>query len=455
MQSFRAEGYGHLAGLSYLKRYIEYYGISVHPKCRIKVFCDNEMLLKRLIELRNLPEHQKYASHYVGADIDVLLTILQLDLPFRYGSDHVKGHQDDHAMADELTREAQLNVRADQLATAALVTQLGSDKPAAYLPLPGCNAFLIHRSTYITSRLKQTLQNEIPEKEFRQCVRGRFKWDQDAFDSVDWTAFSQAYRKLTPDMKVFVTKLLFRWLPVGTRMQRQKEWSSNQCYLCSLPETVEHLHQCPQRRTWQTEFTTALDKFLCQECTEPSLRADIVQGVTAWLTQDDLPFELETGWDTVLRGYVVHRWTTEQERYYRAHGFDAKKKTGIGWAVKLTTFFWFRTHNLWKQRCNDIHDRDQKEKLSREHQEAITKTRAIYSRRNDMLHSDQVLLDMSLEDRLRRPARSLMAWVRSTMPVVKISVREKSELMRQGCRDIRDFFIRQPIELRPPPDPDP
>lgn len=102
MQSFHAEGYGHLAGLSYLKRCIEYYGISVHPKCWIKVFCDNEMLLKRLTELRNLPEHQTHASHYVGADVDVLLTILQLDLPFRYGSDHVKGHQDNHAMADEL-----------------------------------------------------------------------------------------------------------------------------------------------------------------------------------------------------------------------------------------------------------------------------------------------------------------------------------------------------------------
>ena len=253
-------------------------------------------------------------------------------------------------------------------------------------------------------------------------------------------------------MRVFVTKLLFRWLPVGTRLFRQKEWTSNHCHLCGLPETVDHLYQCPKRTKWQSDSATALNNLLCQECTSPSLRKTIVKNVTAWLGQDNTPNHVEIGWDVLMRGYIPCAWATAQEQYYRANGFDPKTKSGIGWSVKLSSFLWARIHTLWKQRCSDIHDRDQKARLSREHQEAIAKTRAIYSRRNDMLASDRVLLDASLQDRLQMPPRSLAAWVKTTWQVVKISIAEQFELNKRGCQDIRSFFIRRP---RPPPDPDP
>ena len=312
MQSFRAEGYGNLAGLSFLKRHIECYGIQVHPECRFVAVCDNEKLLQRLAELRKIPKDKRCASEFVRADVDVSLTIPQLELPFRYAAIHVKGHQDNHAPTNELSWEAQLNVYADRLATEALMAQLGDDQPATCLPLPGCNSFLIHHSQCTMSKYKQTLHNAIPEKDFKECMKGRFKWDQETLESVNWEAFRRATNKLKPEMRAFVTKLIVRWLPVGARMHRQREWTSNECHLCGLPETVEHLYQCPQRETWQAEFVKALDNLLCQECTDPCLRADIIQGTTEWLNEEEPTTDLAIGWDAFLRGYVViTHWKTQ------------------------------------------------------------------------------------------------------------------------------------------------
>ena len=302
------------------------------------------------------------------------------------------------------------------------------------------------------SQLKRTLRNSLPAQELRRYMAHRFGWSKTAIDSIHWEAFRQAYNKSKPGMKVFITKLLFRWLPVGTRLFRQKEWTNNECYLCKEPETVEHLCQCPQRQTWRDEFITALRKFLVQECTDPCLRDVLVQGSTSWLRGDETASSLEIGWDAFQRGYIPSEWITNQEEYYRAHGHDAKTKTGIGWAVKLSTYIWARMNNLWKKRCSDIHDKEEVARMSREHSEAIIRTRAIYSRKDDLLHGDRDLLDMPLEDRLRMPARHLIAWVKSTMPVISISIADRKDEIKRGSRDIRSYFIRQP---RPPPDPDP
>ena len=215
---------------------------------------------------------------------------------------------------------------------------------------------------------------------------------------------------------------------------------------------VDHLSQRPQRQMWRDEFTTALRKFLVQECTDPSLRDNIVQELKTWLQGEEHSTHLEIGWAAFHRGYIVSEWVTEQEQYYRAHGHNAKTKTGIGWAAKLSTYIWARMHTLWKKRCSDIHNKDETARMSREHSEAIIRTRAIYSQKDDLLHSDRDLLDVPLEDRLRMPARNLIAWVKSTTAVIAISIADRKAEIKRGSRDIRSYFTRQP---RPPPDPDP
>ena len=45
--------------------------------------------------------------------------------------------------------------------------------------------------------------------------------------------------------------------------------------------------------------------------------------------------DVEIGWDAFLRGYIPDTWVQGQEQYYRAQGFDPKKKTGTGFANKF------------------------------------------------------------------------------------------------------------------------
>jgi hypothetical protein len=140
--SFRAESYGCLAILRFLYHFRRYNQLDP-ILCRNNFYCDNKGLITRLTfaagPLSPFPRH--YLQSNIDLEMQILDTIRLLGIDLHYH--HVKGHQDSAAAPKTpLSRQAQLNVECDLLATAALhtarpsplVTYLPASKVAVIIP---------------------------------------------------------------------------------------------------------------------------------------------------------------------------------------------------------------------------------------------------------------------------------------------------------------------------------
>ena len=61
-------------------------------------------------------------------------------------------------------------------------------------------------------------------------------------------------------------------------------------------------------------------------------------------------------WSHFFRGYIDKKWVEDQEKFHRDLGHDKQKSTGEQWATKLIRFQWQAAHEVWIQRCKELHD---------------------------------------------------------------------------------------------------
>jgi hypothetical protein len=88
MQSYRAEGYGHMSLLLFLTHYIRFYNIAPAADLRVTSYCDNSSLLKAEDEFHTRDVDS--ASWYLKPDHDVITTLSEVreGLPFQLISSH-------------------------------------------------------------------------------------------------------------------------------------------------------------------------------------------------------------------------------------------------------------------------------------------------------------------------------------------------------------------------------
>jgi hypothetical protein len=121
--SFRAESYGCLAILHLVYHFHLYHQLDP-ILCQNSFYCDNKGLISRLAFA--VGPLSPFPRHFLRSDMDlemqILDTIRLLGITFTYT--HVKGHQDttikSPALTSPLTRQAELNIECDHLATLAL-----------------------------------------------------------------------------------------------------------------------------------------------------------------------------------------------------------------------------------------------------------------------------------------------------------------------------------------------
>ena len=73
----------------------------------------------------------------------------------------------------------------------------------------------------------------------------------------------------------------------------------------------------------------------------------------------------------------------------------------------------------------------------------MNKTRAMYASKAELMAADRDLLELPLDDRLRMPPDSLIAWVQSTYDIVRQCILEAQDAAAAGCNDIRTYFARK------------
>lgn len=135
-----------------------------------------------------------------GADMDIELQILQEfhDLetkglkisPFI----HVKAHQDRKSAIGGLSRAAQLNVKADKLASDFPTS--GYLKQQYYTPT-AVHATLLINNVPITARYKECLRHHLHEKELRDYVQKKWEWSDATYNNIWWKAHGTALKRLS------------------------------------------------------------------------------------------------------------------------------------------------------------------------------------------------------------------------------------------------------------------
>jgi hypothetical protein len=116
----------------------------------------------------------------------------------------VKGHQDVKTSADvPLTREANLNVECDILATAALL--LAQPAPIVSF-LPASKVAVTIEGTTITRKIPRTIRTLTGRRRQWDSFSRRYGWTEKQFDEIDWPNYRTATVNMSLKKRFFMIK---------------------------------------------------------------------------------------------------------------------------------------------------------------------------------------------------------------------------------------------------------
>jgi hypothetical protein len=204
----------------------------------------------------------------------------------------------------------------------------------------------------------------------------------------------------------------------------------------------------------------------------PSLKVAILAGSTSWIDAkpNKHPYDPQAaiGWEAFHYGFLAADWQHAQAEYYRtrkmqtieessddesttiAINIDEEKpkkrkiiKTGPVWSAKLIEFLWLNLKSAWKERCDHLHDRDGKIAKQRRREEIQKKITSLYDLKPLLSAADRPLLDSkSLYYRINQKTYQMEHWYESNVRVIHYCVQKQQERIKQGNKDIRNFFTR-------------
>ena len=113
----------------------------------------------------------------------------------------------------------------------------------------------------ITSKLQQTIHKNIAKLIIKTYIREKYTWMHSQFNNIHWSAHHQALCSLKM-MNNFLTKFLYRWLPIGHLVNRYATQYNLQCTSCNHPiEDKEHFLQCPTQKQWKTKLFATITSY--------------------------------------------------------------------------------------------------------------------------------------------------------------------------------------------------
>jgi hypothetical protein len=330
MDSDRAEPYGRLAAITFMKRYCEFLGCNISPKS-IKTYCDNANVIKHDLEEKN-PWYSPSVTMKPNWDVytQVFQSKKELNKVFQDIKPciHVKGHLDKKKSIEELPWPIQLNCRCDQLATEILHNYKDKEQDNMF-PLPACPAYLLCNGTYITSKSIKYIEDLTNEQQLHAYHKKRHQWDEITFRDIDWDAFRTA-RRFKTTSKNFTTKLCHKGLPTLKRLHKYKERESPHCIKCNSIEEQAHIFQCTSQSEWKKTFIKNLRRHLKKYDTAPKLKVAILAGCTTWLDAKPNTHyynpQASIGWEAFHYGYLAAEWQHEQAAHYALKNRTQPKK---------------------------------------------------------------------------------------------------------------------------------
>ena len=185
-----------------------------------------------------------------------------------------------------------------------------------------------------------------------------------------YDAQGHAIRNLPKDRQRWVAKHMARFGPVGKNMVRRKQWSTNQCPLCSQPEDTRHVWLCPHENqaTRRANALNRIDSWMQSYPTDPDIRRSITQRLQEWFQgslfqpiqgihptiQHALEIQDAVGWELPFTGIWDKVWV-EQQQEYLTH--RRSRRSAKLWLSGLIRHFLELAHDLWLHRNRVLHEK--------------------------------------------------------------------------------------------------
>jgi hypothetical protein len=152
---------------------------------------------------------------YQPDNVDILTLLFHLFQDFRrpLRIDWVKGHQDDFTPYSELSRDAQLNVDADHLATGYRDSSRSSRPNLQHFD-PVQVSVSINRNR-LPGKIEDSIRYHVNGTALKQYIVQHNNWLPFTVFCVDWYSFGLNFRKLRPTIQVQHMKLVHDSQPLG------------------------------------------------------------------------------------------------------------------------------------------------------------------------------------------------------------------------------------------------
>jgi hypothetical protein len=164
----------------------------------------------------------------------------------------VKGHQDGQYDYDELSREAQLNVDVDSMASEHYWKGKGT-KPTTKLPhMSELRVSISINGVRFPSKIDNQLRYHINGSYLKKYMQSRNRWNEKVWHLIDFDSFGNYFSTLTGRRQVQHMKFVHDLQPLGSQKQKLQQHlispELTQCPCCRKcePETQNHMLQCPQ-----------------------------------------------------------------------------------------------------------------------------------------------------------------------------------------------------------------
>ena len=320
-------------------------------------------------------QHWHKTKHIYDNDMDVILENSRLlkRLRIKFVPTHVHGHQDRIHDHKELSAEAKLNIRMDELASEFLKSPpehlTPSNKPVLF---PAQQVCIVKNDTPLQANIINELVFGEKQVIIEHYFHKHFGITKTTINLVDWRCFNYVLPK-QKNKKQLIKGLHHLWNTISTTFKWGKS-KSNICPLCSkCTENWEHVFKCTNEHIVRarSDLIQTLDNGLRSLHTHLDLQKWLINGIKAWLSGNEFgepasynitnlevlgvyEAQHEVGFGCFMQGLIATEMREVQSKYYKRMHYPVKYN-GVRWMKYLITTIMTFGHDLWKERCAIVH----------------------------------------------------------------------------------------------------
>jgi hypothetical protein len=240
-----------------------------------KLICDNEGLLIWIEKTIDWMYLQPNITLWSEWDIESVIIDTHRAIGWKFAFEHIHSHQDDSIATVDLPLEVQLNVEADQLATAFLDSSQYQGRASLF---PSAKCQLLINDNTVSHKLPNAIQYQAGIGPLKTYLKARNNWSDETLESISWTAHGSAHLYHQAHHSFFL-KFCHRHLPLGKTLHHRDGKYPARCPGChSKLESHDHFLGCqaPARIKWRTALITNISRELDKTKTDTNLKEAII-----------------------------------------------------------------------------------------------------------------------------------------------------------------------------------